>query len=115
MVHAAPSHVPSLGRALSREIFWVMDCNGTSRRAAVLLARNSKSSIVEAPGKKKADHVLEIRSEIRFMDDFLEIRSEIRFMDDGPCDWGCNRHNRHKTGGRLFEQMISCWVHDDFM
>ena len=56
------SHVPSKNStaffgegqkgALSREIFWVMGCNGTSRRAAVLLARNSKSSIVEAPGSQ---------------------------------------------------------------
>jgi hypothetical protein len=56
------SHFPSKNRtaffgevlkgALSREIFWVMGCNGTSSRAAVLLARNSKSSIVEAPGSQ---------------------------------------------------------------
>ena len=91
--HAGPcsSMTCSIAGALSREIFWVMGCNGTSSRAAVLLARNSKSSIVEAPGKKNDDRKRSVRKFV---------------MDDGPCDWGCNRHNRHKTGGRLVEQMI---------
>lgn len=64
--HAGPcsSITCSIAGALSREIFWVMGCNGTSSRAAVLLARNSKSSIVEAPGKKSRPQK-EIRSEIR--------------------------------------------------